>query len=56
MQFDPTSLVLIAAAVALAPILSAAVPVVLVPTVVVELLLGILIGPDVLDTRAKARS
>ena len=49
MQFDPTSLVLITAAVALAPILSAAVPVVLVPTVVVELLLGILIGPDVLD-------
>jgi len=48
-QFDPTSLVLITAAVALAPILSAAVPVVLVPTVVVELLLGILIGPDVLD-------
>ena len=49
MQFDPTSLVLITAAVALAPIVSAAVPVVLVPTVVVELLLGILIGPDVLD-------
>jgi Kef-type K+ transport system membrane component KefB len=48
-QFDPTSLVLITAAVALAPIVSAAVPVVLVPTVVVELLLGILIGPDVLD-------
>jgi Kef-type K+ transport system membrane component KefB len=48
-QFDPTSLVLITVAVALAPIISAAVPVVLVPTVVVELLLGILIGPDVLD-------
>jgi Kef-type K+ transport system membrane component KefB len=48
-RFDPTSLVLITVAVALAPIVSAAVPVVLVPTVVVELLLGILIGPDVLD-------
>ena len=49
MQFDPTSLVLITAAVALAPLVSAGVRVVLVPTVVVELLLGILIGPDVLD-------
>jgi Kef-type K+ transport system membrane component KefB len=47
-QFDPTSLVLITAAVAVAPLVSAAVPVVLVPTVVVELLLGILIGPDIL--------
>ncbi len=53
MQFDPTSLVLIAAAVALAPIVSAAVPVVLVPTVAVELLLGILIGPDVLGIAAE---
>ena len=35
-QFDPTSLVLITAAVAPAPTVSAAVPVVLVPTVVVE--------------------
>ena len=49
MRFDPTSLVLITAAVALAPIVSAAVRVVLVPTVVVELILGIAIGPDVLD-------
>jgi Kef-type K+ transport system membrane component KefB len=48
-RFDPTSLVLITAAVALAPIVSAAVRVVLVPTVVVELILGIAIGPDVLD-------
>jgi Kef-type K+ transport system membrane component KefB len=52
-QFDPTTLVLIAAAVALAPIVSAAVPVVLVPTVAVELLLGILIGPDVLGIAAE---
>ncbi|MGH3075281.1 MAG: cation:proton antiporter, partial [Gaiellales bacterium] len=49
MTLDPTSLLLITAAVALAPIISAAVRVVLVPAVVVELLLGILIGPDVLD-------
>ena len=49
LTFDPTSLVLITAAVALAPIISAAVRVVLVPTVVAELVLGILIGPDVLN-------
>ena len=52
-QFDPTSLVLITAAVAVAPLVSAAVPVVLVPTVVVELLLGILIGPDVLGAASE---
>jgi hypothetical protein len=40
-RFDPTSLVLITAAVALAPIVSAVVRGVLLPTVVVELLLGI---------------
>jgi Kef-type K+ transport system membrane component KefB len=46
---DLTSLLLVFVAVAAAPIIAGASRRVLIPTVVVEVFLGILIGPDVLD-------
>lgn len=46
---DLTSLLIIAAAVAVAPLLAGLSRRVLIPTVVVEVFLGIVIGPDVLD-------
>ena len=46
---DLTSLLLVVAAVAAAPLLAGMSRRVLVPTVVIEVLLGIVIGPDVLD-------
>ena len=49
MKPDAQSLVLIVGAVALAPLVAASVRRFLLPVVVVELVLGIVIGPDVLD-------
>src|SRR5689334_3074999 len=49
MKPDAQSLVLIAAAVALAPLIAGRARRFLLPVVVVELVLGIVIGPDVLD-------